>query len=127
MVDGAALAHYNEGMSLWRRIALEQVPSCKHTIEQARNPNSLWYGLYDDLIEAYLEQPPNREKIGQIYEFALWCDKNKKRPYSSTHVVSFLGRIDDHERFDELDGFTHEDFQEFVKKLLTHRRSDIRY
>lgn len=41
-------------MSAWRRIAIEQVPSCQKTIEEAKDPYRMWLDLYHELLDLIL-------------------------------------------------------------------------
>jgi hypothetical protein len=65
-------------MSQWRRIAIEEVPSCKNMIEQAKNPVALWFDLYSELKHFYAQQPPDKDSIRQIYKFAVWAANSRK-------------------------------------------------
>jgi hypothetical protein len=62
-------------MSHWRRLALEEVPTCKQVIEEAENPNALWSALYDELTSL---EPVDSITTNQIYSFAFRCFKNPK-------------------------------------------------
>lgn len=58
-------------MSAWRRIAIEHVPSCKKTIEEAEHTVFMWLNLFLDLID---EEKIIDEKTAQeIHQFAFWC------------------------------------------------------
>jgi hypothetical protein len=60
-------------MSQWRKIALEQVPTCKRAIELSGNPMALWIELLSQLTTALNTSPADEEVIDQIYSYALWC------------------------------------------------------
>jgi hypothetical protein len=74
-------------MSRWRRVALEQVPSCKRDIEEAWSPMSMWIELHDSLENAYESDPPDEVVIREIYGYALWCWRKSKNDDLETAVA----------------------------------------
>lgn len=84
-------------MSQWRRIAIERVPSCKRSIEEAENPMALWIELYFELEQAYETEPPQEETIHQIYGYAFQClDSSRNNDLLTAVVCTFFEHLPTH-------------------------------
>lgn len=80
-------------MSQWRRIAIQEMPSCKDVIERADTPGAMWCHLWDEFDSLLHGQPLTRDKIHQIYRFALWCSKNSKPHYLTAEAWLFFDYV----------------------------------
>ncbi|HYX72949.1 MAG TPA: hypothetical protein VE732_09265 [Nitrososphaera sp.] len=75
-------------MSVWRRVALEKIPSLRRLIEDAPNVMALWIELqlklaYGDLYQS----PPNEKMIAGIFDYASWCLNKSHNWDTKTAVV----------------------------------------
>lgn len=74
-------------MSVWRRKAIEAVPSSKAFIEEASGPMALWIELY----AAFLRHVKlgNADEIRKLLMYAAWCgsDKSGKLPNETSTAV----------------------------------------
>ncbi len=62
-------------MSLWRRTAVERIPSLSKLISRREidNPMMLWIELNMEFGKALSSQPVNEVVIRQIWNYAMWC------------------------------------------------------
>lgn len=86
-------------MSAWRRIAIEHVPSCQKTIEEAKDPSRMWIDLYHELYDCHIKRGHpivhtiNEQKSSEIYQFAFLCLNNKVHLLLSLYVGAFFGYV----------------------------------
>jgi hypothetical protein len=74
-------------MSLWRRKAIELMPSYKREIEAANNPMALWIDLRFLIEDEYRSVTRDDALIDQIYAYAHWCLREAKSQDVFTAVV----------------------------------------
>ncbi len=60
-------------MSLWRRTAIERLPSLQKEIAAADNPYGVWIELRDEMNRAYGREPVDDDLIAAIYGYGSWC------------------------------------------------------
>lgn len=77
-------------MSLWRRTALERVPSCRRTIAESKDVHEMWLRLKDELGSSYNSTPPTRAKMQEIYGFALECSQSRKPQHLTSSAWLFF-------------------------------------
>ncbi len=83
-------------MSAWRRIAIENIPSCKQTIEEAKDPCWMWLDLRHELYDCHIERglplvhTINEQKSSEIYRFAFLCLNGNVHPLLSGYVGAFF-------------------------------------
>ena len=83
-------------MSAWRRKALETFPDRRDVILRATGPYVLFAELLGELRAAYREEPPNRDLIDRVYQYAEWCFAPKQnRTLRNAAAVSFYEHVPD--------------------------------
>lgn len=60
-------------MSLWRRIAIERLPTLQKNIAAADNAYGLWNELRAEINCAYEREPIDNALIAAIYGYGSWC------------------------------------------------------
>jgi hypothetical protein len=88
-------------MSVWRRKALETLPSERTLIEAAQNPMALWIELYCIFKRAVKDNDKNKTR--KILNYASWCisEKSGKMPNdtSTAAICAFYEDIASHKEF----------------------------
>jgi hypothetical protein len=72
---------------MWRRLALEQMPSLHQIISEADGPMMMWIELRLALYLAYDQQPRDEMVISQVYGYARWCFFGSGNPALVTAVA----------------------------------------
>lgn len=100
-------------MSAWRRIAIDHIPSCKKTIEEAEDPGAMWIrlaGEVGDFRDARLA-PKGYEideaKAHEIHRFAFECLRGKVNPVLSRYAFYFYNELFDSPRDEILKDIPH--------------------
>lgn len=90
-------------MEDWRAKALELFPDLRDLIQKQPNAMSLWIELTITIGTAYAEDPVNEERVGRIYDYAVWCLKQPRTDSAETDLstavaVCFIEHIPLHQR-----------------------------
>jgi hypothetical protein len=86
-------------MSLWRREAIERFPEMHREIADADRVGWVWFELWYGLFKpAYEKEPPDKELIARVYEYAHWCLTHRNIDVRTAVILDFYEMIHDHSR-----------------------------
>ena len=85
---GTGLRRCDEGMSAWRRIAIEKIPRYRKLVEQASTVMHLWTQLRWPFVEAH-SAPIDEQLIKQVYDYASWCLASNDPNTFTAVIVAF--------------------------------------
>lgn len=84
-------------MRLWRRKAMELVPSLHKTIAEAEDPIAMGLQFFFALRLAYEKVPPDMPMIESLYRYALWCSAESTTSNVKTAIhISFYEQLRTH-------------------------------
>ena len=83
---------YDKNLSLWRKKAIESLPSLRKEISQAEDAFSIAFALRLALESAYERLPLDEAFVKSIYEYAWWTF-NHAPAIQEAFLVSFYGNI----------------------------------
>lgn len=74
-------------MSLWRRMAIQELPELQKQIAGAENAYGAWIELRLQLNSIYEREPLDDSLISRIYGYAAWCLRQPRNDDLRTAVV----------------------------------------
>ncbi len=86
-------------MSLWRREAIERFPEMHRSLADADSIGMAWFELWYSFFKpAYAKEPPDREAIARVYDYAYWCLGHRNIDVRTAVTLDFYEKLHDDSR-----------------------------